>query len=147
MLEARQEAIKELLRKEQISDQKKLVKLLRDAYGIKTNQAVISRDLRKLGVIKKQVNDNLVYEIPATDTTTEILKLAIVNIEYNQAIIVIKTHPGLAAFVGDCLDCYPELDILGSLAGENVVFVTPRNLKEIQAVYQVICHKLHFRKD
>ena len=147
MLEARQEAIKELLRKEQISDQKKLVKLLRDAYGIKTNQAVISRDLRKLGVIKKQVNDNLVYEIPASDTTTEILKLAIVNIEYNEAIIVIKTHPGLAAFVGDCLDRHPELDILGSLAGENVVFVTPRNLKKIEAVYQVICHKLHFRKN
>lgn len=142
----RQNAIQELVRKMAISDQKQLVELLKEKYKIKANQAVISRDLRKLGVIKKTVNGTLLYEMPGTDVTTEILRLALIDINHNESMIVIKTHPGLADFVGDCVDRYTDLDVLGCLAGENVVFVAPKSIKSIRKTYQKLCEKFHFKK-
>jgi len=143
---ARQEAIKELVNKKAISDQKQLVELLMEDYGIETNQTVVSRDLRKLGVVKKMVNAVLVYEMPNIDIKTEILRLALVDISHNESMIVIKTHPGLAAFVGDCVDQHPDLELLGSLAGENVVFVAPKSIKNIHNTFKALCEKFHFKK-
>lgn len=143
---ARQEAIKELVKKMTISDQKQLVDLLKEHYEIETNQTVVSRDLRKLGVIKKIVGGSLSYEMPEIDVSAEILKLALVDINRNESMIVIKTHPGLADFVGDCVDEHNDLEVLGCLAGENVVFVTPLSIKNIQRTYEKLCEKFHFKK-
>ncbi len=126
---SRQDAIRNLLSEEAISDQKQLVERLLAVYGISTNQAAVSRDLHKLGVVKR----SLVYELPTHDIKAEIFKLAVLKVEHNETTIVITTFPGLAAFVGDYLDHTEGLDILGCLAGENVVFVTPRSVKNIAA--------------
>lgn len=142
----RQEKVRELLKNELISDQRMLVELLKKNYGIDTNQTVISRDLRKLGVVKKMIKGVMAYEIPAVDIRIEILKLALVDIVHNDAIIVIKTHPGLADFVGDYLDSHSDLEIIGCIAGENVVFVAPSSVKEMKRIYQSICQKLQFKK-
>jgi transcriptional regulator of arginine metabolism len=146
-LTTRQKAIAELVKKISISDQKQLVELLSEHYGIETNQAVVSRDLRKLGVVKKMVKGILIYEIPEVDVTTEILRLALLDIQHNESMIVMKTHPGLADFVGDCVDQHTDLEVLGCLAGENVVFVTPKTVKNIHKTYKAICEKFHFKKD
>lgn len=145
--EERQKAIKDLVKRMAISDQQQLVELLCEHYGIATNQAVLSRDIRKLGIIKKMVKDVLCYEMPDIDVSAEILRLALIDIAHNESLIVIKTHPGLAPFVGDCVDQCQEFDILGCLAGENVVFVTPRSVKNIHQLYLKICEKFHFRTD
>lgn len=141
-MQQRQKAIQELIKKEAIGDQKQLVELLQKHYGIDTNQAQVSRDLQKLGVVKKSQQ----YELPDVDVTFEILKLAIMDISHNENTIVIKTHPGLAAFVGDCLDQHTDLDLLGCLAGENVVFVSPKSIKKIKKLTQDIAEKFHFKR-
>lgn len=143
----RQKAIKELIKKFAISDQKQLMELLLQECALETNQAVISRDLRKLGVVKKAINGAPIYEMPDIDVTTEILRLAIVEIQHNESMIVIETHPGLADFVGDCVDQYADLEILGCLAGENVLFITPKSIKNIKNTYELICKKLHFKQN
>ena len=135
----RQTAITELVRKLAISDQKQLVELLKKHYDIEANQAVVSRDLRKLGVVKKIVSGTLVYEMPDIDVSAEILRLALEDISYNESMIVIKTHPALADFVGDCVDQYNDLEVLGCLAGQNVVFVAPKSIKNIHKTYENIC--------
>ena len=142
----RQNMIEELLKREMISDQKKIVESLNTDYGIETNQAVVSRDLRRLGVVKKMLNDVMVYEIPTIDIQTEVLQLALIDIIHNETAIVIKTLPGLAAFVGDYLDKQVNLDVIGCLAGENVVFVVPKSIKEIEQTCQMIRQKLQFKK-
>ncbi len=144
--ETRQKAIRELVKKMTISDQNQLVALLKEHYAIEANQAVISRDLRKLGVVKKMINGVLTYELPDVDVSTEILRLALIDILHNETTIVIKTYPGLADFVGDCVDQHQDLDVLGCLAGENVVFVTPKSIKNIHKVYEKLCEKFHFKK-
>ncbi len=142
----RQDAIVDLLQKMAISDQNQLVELLQKHHKITSNQVTVSRDLRKLGVVKQCINDNLIYSLPQTDVKTEILKLALVDISYNETLIVIKTYPGLAAFVGDYIDQNQDLEVLGCLAGENTVFVTPKSVKEIKQAYQALCQTLKFQK-
>lgn len=142
----RQKAIKELVKKIAISDQKQLIELLAQHYEIETNQAVVSRDLRRLGVVKKMIKGTLIYEMPDVDVTTEILRLALVEVSHNESMIVIKTHPGLADFVGDCLDEYTDLNVLGCLAGENVVFVTPKSIKNVHKTCEAICERFKFKQ-
>ncbi|WP_158383085.1 hypothetical protein [Candidatus Protochlamydia sp. R18] len=144
---ARLEAIKKLLRETLISDQKTLVSLLKTQFDIETNQPVLSRDLRRLGVSKKEINQEMFYALPDLDIRIELIKQAVIEIKYNEALIVIKTHPGLAAFIGDYIDQETQLDILGCLAGENVVFITCHSIKSIQKTYEMICQKLHFKKN
>ena len=142
----RQKAIKELITEKSISDQNQIVDFLKEKYGIETNQAVVSRDLRKLSVVKKLLNEVMIYEMAETDVQTEIFKLALVDIDHNEMMVVIKTQPGLAAFVGDRLDQCKDLDILGCLAGENVVFIAPKKISELITTFQAICKKFQFKK-
>ena len=142
----RQTAIKELIQKIAISDQKQLVDLLEQEYNIKTNQTVTSRDLRKMGIVKKMVNGLLVYEMEEIDVTKEILKLAVLDIVKNEAMILIKTYPGIADYIGDFLDKNLGTEILGCLSGENVIFVTPKSIKTIDKTFEYVCKLVHFKK-
>lgn len=141
----RQNAIVDVLKKVAVSDQNQLVELLKKYHGIETNQVTISRDFRKLGVVKQVVNETLIYSLPQTDVKTEILRLALIDISYNEVMIVIKTYPGLAAFVGDYIDQEQELEVLGCLSGENAVFVTPKSIKKIKLTHEMLCEKLNFK--
>lgn len=143
----RMEAIKELIDKELISDQQMLLDRLNKIYQIETNQAAISRDLRKLGVVKKLQKGKMSYALPSVDVQAELLSLALVSIQHNEAMIVIKTHPALADFVGDCIDQHTDLDILGCISGENTVFVTPKSTKDIAKVSDELCKKFSFKKE
>ena len=142
----RQKAIKELIAEKSISDQKQIIELLKEKYGIETNQAVVSRDLRKLGVVKKTIHEVLVYEVAEMNVQAEIFRLALVDIDHNESMIVIKTVPGLADFVGDQLDQCKDLDILGCLAGENVVFIVPKTVATIRATFKAICKRFQFKE-
>lgn len=142
----RQHAIKELITEIAVSDQNQIVDLLKEKYGIETNQTIVSRDLRKLGIVKKMLNGSMIYEMAEIDVQTEIFRLALVDIDYNESMIVIKTHPGLAAFVGDHLDQCNDLNILGCLAGENVVFIAPKTISELADTFAVICKKFQIKQ-
>lgn len=143
---ARQKAIKELIKSYPIEDQETLVELIKKKYGIETNQSIVSRDLRQLGVSKHQVNNHMIYELKEYDASREILRLAIVAVDYNETLIVIKTLPGLADFVGDYLDMQEDLPILGCIAGENTIFVAPRAKSSISALYKQLCKVLYFKE-
>jgi len=142
----RKQAIAELIKKKPIENQISLVELLKERYNIETNQSIVSRDLHDMGIVKQKYADTLVYELPETDASKDILRLGVVNIEHNEALIVITTLPGLAAFVGDYLDAHKEhLDLLGTLAGENMVFVTPYSIKTIETCFETLCTLLYFK--
>lgn len=143
---ARQEAIKELIKSHPIEDQETLVELIKKKYGIDTNQSIVSRDLRQLGVSKHLVNNRMIYELKEYDASREILRLAIVEVDHNETLIVIKTLPGLADFVGDYLDMQEDLPILGNIAGENTIFVAPRAKTSISTLYKQICKVLYFKE-
>lgn len=142
----RQEAIKELIKSHPIEDQETLVELIKKKYRIETNQSIVSRDLRQMGVSKHLVNNRMIYELKEYDASREILRLAIIEVDHNETLVVIKTLPGLADFVGDYLDMQEELPILGNIAGENTLFVAPRAKTSISTLYKQICQALYFKE-
>lgn len=143
----RQNAIKTLIQEYEVENQDDLVQLLADKCSIFANQSVVSRDLRELGVVKRLVKDKALYELPSLDVSQEILRLAVVDVCYNTSLVVVKTLQGMAAFVSDFLDTEADrIGILGTLAGENTVFVTPQSAEKIKDFYEKVCLALAFRK-
>ncbi len=145
-IHTRRAAIQALIAEKVIEDQQTLALLLQQHYGIKTNQAIISRDLRTLGITKVLDQGKSVYQLPTRDIHSEILNLSILDIQHNDHMVVIKTLPALADFVGDFLDSQEEQGILGTLSGENTVFVTPIKGLSITTFYQKICSLTHFKQ-
>jgi len=141
----RQKAIVQLIQSHAVEDQSTIKELLVQEYNLHTNQAAISRDLRNLGIFKKVRDKRLIYELPQVDTVTEILHYAIQSVRHNETTIVIHTAPGTAALVGDFLDQQDDLAILGTLAGENVVFITPQSIKNITQIFDQICERLKIK--
>jgi arginine repressor len=145
-LQARKEAIKELIKKHPIESQDMLVDLLKKEHAIETNQSVVSRDLRELGVTKHKFKDTMIYELKEINIPKEICQLGVLDMVHNESMIVVKTLAGLAPFVGDFLDLQTEAGVLATLAGENVVFVTPQSTKNIAKTFQAVCQVLYFKK-
>lgn len=143
----RHKALKELIKKYQIEDQATLVKLLSEHYGITVNQSIISRDLIQCGIGKKKVHDKMVYDLPDVDVHQELLRLAVVDVVHNETMIVIKTVSGSAGFVAEYLDVLEEEYVLGTIAGDNTIFVAPVSLKNIKELFGRICEILYFKKD
>lgn len=136
----RQQALISIIEDHEVSNQEQLIQLLKEEFAIETTQTVISRDLKALGCVKKTQGDKRIYALPEKDVKKEILRMAVKDVQHNESMIVISTGAGLAPFVGDTIDEL-DLDILGSLAGENAVFVAPKSVKNIKALYQQIVEK------
>jgi transcriptional regulator of arginine metabolism len=145
-LNVRQQAIQDLVKTHAIEDQGMLLELLKKEYKIETNQAVISRDLRSLGIFKRVRHGALVYELPQIDVMAEVLNYAVQSVERNETMIIIKTLPGTAGFVAEFLDTQDDFDLLGTLAGENTIFVVPRSIKTIEDLFQTICERFKIKE-
>lgn len=143
----RQDAIKELVKSRAIENQQQLLGLLEETYGIESNQSIISRDLMALGILKQPYKNKIIYELPSENASKEILRLGVHLIVHNETLIIIHTLKGLPAFIGDYLDQQKDLDILGTLAGENIIFVAPTSVKDIAKTYENVCQALFYKQD
>ncbi|MCI5053118.1 MAG: hypothetical protein MRY21_08310 [Simkaniaceae bacterium] len=139
----RLKAIEDLIVRFEIGDQNTLVDALKEHYAIETNQAAVSRDLHKLGITKIKSEGKLIYQ-KTGDPQIEILKLGVERIVHNEAMIVVHTLAGLADFVGDYID-EQDLPILGTIAGENTIFVTPSSTNEIKQIFETLCEALYYQ--
>lgn len=141
----RKAAIRELVQSQAVGDQAALLELLHTVYGIQTNQAAISRDLRSLGIVKRARGGSFVYELPTVDVVMEILGYAVKSIRHNEVMVVVNTVPGTAAFVGDFLDGQKDLKILGTLAGENTVVVMPQSVNDLPNLVQQLMQRIKLK--
>jgi arginine repressor len=114
--------------------------------GFETSQAAISRDLRALGVVKRKINKKMVYDLHAPDVSKEILEFAVQGVQHNETLRVVHTLPGFAPVVGDYLEMCSALPILSKLAGENVLFVVPESIKNIEHIYAEVCKALNVKE-
>jgi hypothetical protein len=65
---------------------------------------------------------------------TQLLKLALLDINHNESTIVIKTQLGLAKFVKECVDTHCSRTIIGCQADYNTVTITPKSEKKIAEI-------------
>jgi transcriptional regulator of arginine metabolism len=129
------EAFKNLLLGRKANTQEEICSEL-EKQGYEINQSKVSRLLRKIGAIKV-VNEHgqTVYSLarePAPPTLMTPLRDLIIDIVSNEILVVIYTSPGSASMVARVLD-YNQLttEILGTIAGDDTIFVAPKSIKEI----------------
>ncbi len=145
MRNKRHEAILTLIKENNIETQQDLTVALA-SVGFDVTQATVSRDIKELRLLKR-LNDegNYIYA-PHTsensegvsDKMTLILKQSIVSINYALNTIVIKTLTGMAQGAASVLDAMQFPECLGTIAGDDTIFVTARS----EDAAQKLCKKL-----
>ncbi len=132
--------IHELINDYEIETQEELVKLL-EKENFSVTQATISRDIKQLRLIKV-LSKNGRYKYSTIKEQTEIItekfikifKDSLLKIDHAENIIVVKTLPGAAQAAGAALDSMNRDEIVGTLAGDDTVFLVVRNRKDVQAL-------------
>lgn len=124
------EAFKSLLREEKFSSQSEIVAALQEMGFENINQSKVSRMLSKFGAVRtRNTKMEMVYQLPvelSVPTTSSPLKNLVVDIDYNEALIVVKTSPGAAQLIARLLDSMGKAEgILGTIAGDDTIFITP----------------------
>lgn len=143
----RTEALKELLSSEKISTQEELVEEL-ERQGFTATQSTVSRELRRLGALKgTDPSGRTVYRLgdapsvlPAIATNG--LSGILLDIRHNGSIIVLHTSPGSASLVAAHLDAVKPEGILGTIAGDDTIFVAPASTKAIDQTLKAIQEEL-----
>lgn len=121
-------ALKKILESGKNSTQEDLRDML-EAKGHDVNQSTISRDLKKIGAIKgvdhKGRTTYRLSDIAPENFVAQSLADLILSINHNDSMIVIQTTPGSASLVARQLDMNRPADILGTIAGDDTIFVAP----------------------
>ena len=148
-------SIKRIIGTEEISSQEVLAARLKRA-GIRVSQSTLSRDLRELNVAKS--SDNGCYFVPenkeisaenTNKTKQHGLTGSIKSIDFSGNISVIKTLPGYANAVTAVIDNSASEEILGTIAGDDTIFIVTREdtapeylVQELTSLFPSIA-KLH----
>lgn len=120
----------EIIKNNNIETQDDLIIKLREA-GFETTQATISRDIKKLHLIKvlNSANGKYIYTSPSNEGNgsetkfKNILKETTISAKSAENIIVIKTYSGMANAACAALDSIAGDIIIGSIAGDDTIFV------------------------
>ena len=135
--EARQQLIKQLIRGHEISSQDELLALMSGA-GISTTQATLSRDLKALCVARKsgryELDDSAEYALALGN----VVGMEILEVSHNGHMIVVRTLVGRAQGVAAYLDGMDEQLIMGTVAGDDTVFVAPSEPDLIESLVSKI---------
>jgi len=127
----RQQQILSLIRAKPIGTQEDLRALL-ERTGVPATQSSVSRDLEELGVVKHHGH----YTLPRTNgaATRGLLSLD----QAGDTLIVARTVPGLASAVAVEIDAAPIAEIVGTIAGEDTIFIAVRDAKSQRAAIKDI---------
>ena len=130
----RQEQILAIIAEESIETQEQLINRLQEK-GIPSTQATISRDIKQLHLVKEPYGGGRYrYAVSAQKTKLNfadrlqiILRESIVDVDYAQSIVVLKTLPGLANAAASAFDGMDMPSKVGTLADDDTVMIIMRS--------------------
>lgn len=133
MKSQRQAKIVEIIANRDVQTQEQLLEELRDA-GFRTTQATISRDIKELRIVKEMAeNGGYRYAVSNADPVATfsgrlrtIFKECVLGYYYAQNIIVVRTMPGLASAAASAIDALNWSSVVGTLAGDDTLFIVMR---------------------
>jgi transcriptional regulator of arginine metabolism len=122
----RREAVARILRAGRASTQEQILDGLR-REGFRATQATLSRDLARLSARRVSRPDGPFYEIgDGTPATVAAAVAGLVSaVATNGSLVVIRTLPGSAPAVARAIDLARLPAVLGTIAGDDTVFVAP----------------------
>jgi transcriptional regulator of arginine metabolism len=137
---SRQNKIIELIENIDIDTQDKLSELLKES-GFDVTQATISRDIKELQLVKtltpsgkyKYAQAESINH-PVTDRFIKIFRETILSVDGAGNIIIVKTLSGCASAAAEAMDNLDYPHILGSVAGDNTIFILIDEPKNVPAL-------------
>jgi transcriptional regulator of arginine metabolism len=117
--------------------------------GFPVNQPKVSRLLHKLGAVKvTNAEGQNIYRLPHEHglihefnrpTTRIAAKQWVLDVVNNTTLIIIHTTPGAAGLIAREIDRHQlALGILGTIAGDDTIFVAPKEIKKIEKIVGAI---------
>lgn len=101
--------------------------------GYKATQATISRDIKDLRLVKTLGSDGKYRYVSAAKNSTDIrsnfsalFSTSVSSIDFAQNMVIIKTLSGMAQAVCAALDSVNYNSVLGTIAGDDTIFVVCR---------------------
>ena len=133
MKKRRQAKIIELISQNPIETQEELQDMLMK-YGFEVTQATISRDIKELRLVKDLSNEGR-YVYSSGKKSMDVINHraggifndTIITIDYAMNTVVIKCFTGMANAVCAAIDSMNLDEILGSIAGDDTIFILCRN--------------------
>ena len=127
----RQQKILDLIRAQPIGTQEDLRALL-ERTGVAATQSSVSRDLEELGVVKQHGH----YTLPRANGRAS---RGLLSLDHaGDSLIVARTFPGLASAVAVEIDAAAIQEVVGTIAGEDTIFIAVRDAKSQRSVVKEI---------
>ena len=134
MKSQRQAKIMEIITNRDIETQEHLLQELNKA-GFRSTQATISRDIKELRIVKELTSFGTYRYTAATDEVSNtfssklntIFRECITSFDYAQNMLVIRTLPGLASAAASAIDAMNMSVVVGTIAGDDTVFIVMRD--------------------
>ncbi len=136
----RLEVISELILQYDVDKQETLLKLLLER-GFNVTQATVSRDIKRLKLVKV-LGENGIYKYTKPSAGSDngengFLADAVDNVDYAMNTVVLKCRAGTAQAACAALDSMKNSDIVGTIAGDDTIFVLMRTENEAE----LLCKK------
>jgi transcriptional regulator of arginine metabolism len=136
---SRHSKILEIINKNEIETQEELANRLCES-GFNVTQATVSRDIKELRLIKVLTREGRYkyatlkqHETSMSERFKKLFRDSVLSIDFANNIIVIKTLVGAANAAAAALDALDLKDVVGSLAGDDTIFVLIRAEENIDA--------------
>lgn len=150
MKNQRQAKIMEIISNKNVETQEQLLQALQEA-GFRSTQATISRDIKELRIVKELTTFGTYRysasadEVSGTFSTKldTIFRECITTFDYAQNMVVIRTLPGLASAAAAAIDAMNMSVVVGTLAGDDTVFLVMRDSNAAAAFCGEIKHLLN----
>jgi transcriptional regulator of arginine metabolism len=121
----------EIVRKQAARSQEELAAIL-ERDGIEATQATLSRDIRELGLVKGR-NGYQISDEPHPAASDDLLRRAfkqyVIQTGVSGNILMIRTSPGNAHSIGVVLDAAQWPEVMGTIAGDDTIFVLLRSAR------------------
>lgn len=125
-----------------IETQEELAEMLKK-NGINVTQATVSRDIKELRLIKVLTEDGR-YKYAAmkeqdnmlNERLYKVFAETVLSVDYADNFIVIKTFSGAANAAAEALDAFDLKEVVGTVAGDNTIFVLVRNQENVIPVIE-----------
>lgn len=133
MKKNRQALIMQIIEQNCISTQEDLMNKLLEA-GVDVTQATVSRDIKEMRIVKQSsASGEYKYCIPTVETETKVSKYHAIfseSVMYSDCamgICLVRCHVGTAQAACAAIDSMNLPEVVGTLAGDDTIFVLCRN--------------------
>ena len=145
---SRQEAIKNIIKNQQIETQSDLAEALKRA-GFNVTQATVSRDIKDMMLIKiPDEEGHYKYSFPTENSKIltkerleDTLRFYILTMSSTDNLIVVHTLPGTAQAVAYSLDHLNWREVLGTIGGDDTVLLIVDGKENVEAVKKRLMQK------